>query len=73
MVGTLPGVLVGVGLLIFAGESVDFVNAISSLIFAVTLPYAVIGLSLFYRRLRDRQRPVTEEGPTATSTLPAPA
>jgi hypothetical protein len=70
MIGALPGPLIGVILLIFYEKSVEFVNAISSLIFAVTLPYSVIGLTVLYRRLQGGEQPAAEEQP---APVPAPA
>lgn len=73
VVGALPGPILGVFLLIFAAASVGFVNGLSSIIYAVSLPLSVLGFTVLYQRLKTRR----ERGPavprTASETSPAEA
>jgi hypothetical protein len=55
VLGAAPGPLIGIVLLIFASASVEFVNALSSLVFAFTIPFALIGATLLYQELRARR------------------
>jgi hypothetical protein len=55
-VGSFIGPLVAIFIMLFWGGSADFVNVISSLIFAVTLPYSVIGFTVLYRKLKQETR-----------------
>jgi hypothetical protein len=55
VLGAAPGPIIGIVLLVFASASVEFVNALSSVAFAFTIPYSVIGATLLYQRLRDRR------------------
>jgi len=48
----IPGPLVGALLMLFGKATVDFANAFSSIVYAVTVPISVIGLSLVYLRYR---------------------
>jgi len=52
LLGTLPGPLVGVLMLIVGGANVRFANAFSSFLYAIFVPLAVIGITLAYRRLK---------------------
>lgn len=52
----LPGPLVGTLLMLSGALSVDFGNALSSVVYAATVPIAVIGISQAYRRLQQRPR-----------------
>lgn len=68
VLGAAPGPIIGIILLIFASASVEFVNALSSVIFAFTIPFAIIGVSMFYLELRDRRaRPVPGTVPAVAS------
>jgi hypothetical protein len=62
LVGGLPGPIVGVFFLIFRGKSVEFANAVSSIIYAVLIPIVVIGLTVVYlyldRRIQARHEPI---------------
>jgi Vacuolar protein sorting-associated protein 62 len=53
-IAVVVGPLLGVVLMIVAKRSVDFVNATSSLVYAVTIPFATIGATLFYLELKER-------------------
>jgi hypothetical protein len=58
LIGALPGPLVGLVLLILGGSSVRFANGVSSVVYAATIPIAVIGLTLLYLRQTGRDIPV---------------
>ncbi|MGH2550410.1 MAG: hypothetical protein ACRDHN_13535, partial [Thermomicrobiales bacterium] len=49
----VPGPLIGALLMLLGKASVDFANAFSSVVYALTVPVAVIGLSLAYRRMKS--------------------
>jgi hypothetical protein len=66
VVGAAPGPIIGIILLIFASRSVEFVNALSSVVFAFSLPFSLIGVTLLYQKLRDR-RPRPAAVPAAAS------
>ena len=44
-----PGVLLGLGLLIFGSASVQATNVVSSLLYVVSVPISVLGMTLVYR------------------------
>jgi hypothetical protein len=48
VIGLLPGPVIGMVLMVTYAPSIEFVNALSSVIYAFTVPYKVIGLTLFY-------------------------
>ncbi len=50
VVACAPGVLVGLGLLVFGSTSVQTTNVVSSLLYVVSVPLAILGLTLVYRR-----------------------
>jgi hypothetical protein len=52
LVGVAPAPLIGLVLLIGAQQEVRHVNWVSSLIYALLLPIAVIGMTLLYQRLK---------------------
>jgi hypothetical protein len=52
--GAAPGVLVGLVLLILAHFPVDAANSVASLVFALTQPFAIAGLTLLYLRWRGQ-------------------
>jgi hypothetical protein len=64
LVSVAPAPLIGLALLIGAKQEVRHVNWVSSLIYAVMLPIAVIGMTLLYQRLK---------GDTPRAPAPAPA
>jgi hypothetical protein len=51
----LSGPLLGVALLLLTDQSLDFVNIAGALVYAVTVPYAAIALTLYYFDLEARQ------------------
>jgi hypothetical protein len=54
LIGALPGPLVGIVLLIWRGSSVELANAVSGLIYAVSIPLVIIGLTIVYFHLSGR-------------------
>lgn len=52
----LPGPLIGLALLLGGKSTVQLSNSISSFIYAITMPAAVIGLTLTYERFRAALR-----------------
>ena len=52
LIAAAPGPLVGIVLLVFAGRSIELVNALGGLLYALTVPFGIIGLTRFYRRGR---------------------
>jgi hypothetical protein len=50
IVACVPGVLVGLGLLVFGSSSVQATNVVSSLLYVVSVPLSILGLTLVYRR-----------------------
>jgi hypothetical protein len=50
----IPGPLVGVLLMLLGRAAVDFANGLSSILFAITVPISIIGLTLAYERYRGR-------------------
>ena len=67
LIAVIPGPLVGALLMLFGKTTVDFANTFSSVVFAITVPISIIGLTLAYLRYRDR--PVVA---TAAATSPDP-
>ncbi|MGC4106175.1 MAG: hypothetical protein QM753_07440 [Thermomicrobiales bacterium] len=71
VIGALPGALVGLGLLIFGGTSVQTTNVVSSLIYAVALPFSILGLTILYRQHQGNAiTPATYDDRTAQPSLP---
>jgi hypothetical protein len=54
MIAVLPGPLIGLLLLLGGKSTVQFANSASSLVYTITLPVSVIGLTLAYERFRER-------------------
>ncbi len=48
----LPGPIVGLTFLILGGSRVQFANLASGFLYALLIPYAYIGLTMAWRRLR---------------------
>jgi hypothetical protein len=55
----VPGPLTGVLLMLSGKAAVNFANGLSAVLFAVTVPISVIGLTQAYERYRDRAAPAT--------------
>lgn len=54
IIALLPGPFVGALLMLLGKTSVQFANAFSSVVFAITVPFSIIGLTLAYLHYRDR-------------------
>jgi hypothetical protein len=52
LLGSLPGPFIGVVMLVIGGADVKFANAVSSALYALFIPLAVIGITLAYHRLK---------------------
>ena len=61
--------LVGAILMVTGKATVDFANLFASVVYAITLPISIIGLTLVYIRYRDSDAPSL----TAPDEEPAPA
>jgi hypothetical protein len=48
VIGVIPGPVIGIVLLLSVGPSIEFVNVLSSLIYAVVIPFKYIGLTMMY-------------------------
>jgi hypothetical protein len=56
-IGATPGTIVGLLLLIFGHVPVDAANAVGALVYALSQPFAIAGLTLLYLRWRGRLAP----------------
>jgi hypothetical protein len=54
ILAVLSGPLLGVGLLLVTDQSLNFINLAASLVYAFTVPYAAIQLTLYYFDLEAR-------------------
>jgi hypothetical protein len=52
IIAVMPGPLVAIPLMLLGRTTVQFANVLSSLLFAITVPISVIGLTLAYERFR---------------------
>ena len=50
----MSGPLLGVGLLLLADHSLNFINLAASLVYTFTVPYAAIQLTLYYFDVETR-------------------
>lgn len=57
ILGAAPGPLLGIALMITMAAGVDFVNALSSVIYAAVLPFTILGTAILYRRRQGRALP----------------
>ena len=48
LIAVLPGILVGLGLLVLGRTAVSFANGASSLLFSLSIPISVIAMTLLY-------------------------
>ncbi|HYB28913.1 MAG TPA: hypothetical protein VEF89_20040 [Solirubrobacteraceae bacterium] len=62
IVAALSGPLLGVALLLITGSSLTFINVAGSLIYALTVPYAALALTLYYFDLEVRAHPAGAGG-----------
>ncbi|MDQ3411021.1 MAG: hypothetical protein M3509_02775, partial [Chloroflexota bacterium] len=60
-IGTAFGPVIGLSVLVGANVSQDITNGISSALYAMSYPFAVIGATLLYLQLRARPKPVMPE------------
>jgi hypothetical protein len=56
-IAIIPGPIVGVILMLMGRTSVNFVNTFSAVVYAITVPISVIGLTLAYVRYHDEEKP----------------
>ncbi|MGB3328891.1 MAG: hypothetical protein WBA46_08050 [Thermomicrobiales bacterium] len=71
VIGAAPGAIVGLVMLVFAGSSVQATNVVSSLIYAVALPFSLIGLTILYRQHQGKAiTPLEYDDGTARTALP---
>jgi len=72
IIALLPGPFVGALLMLLGKTSVQFANVFSSVVFAITVPISIIGLTIAYLRYRDRPlaQAVREEAQPAQATTP---
>lgn len=54
LIAVMPGILVGFGLLTIGGTAVGFANGISSVLYAVLMPFSVIAVTLLFLKRRDQ-------------------
>ncbi len=76
LIATIPGILVGFGLLTLGRTAVGFANGISSLLYALAIPFAVIAVTLLFLERRGVSIPIataeraTDPGPSVVSIAP---
>lgn len=64
IVGSAPGAIIGLILLVFGSTTVQFTNVAASLIFAGFLPFSLLGLTILYRLNQGRKiTPLDYTGP----------
>ncbi|HWV23497.1 MAG TPA: hypothetical protein VNZ58_04860 [Thermomicrobiales bacterium] len=56
-IGATPGVVIGLILLVFGSASVQMTNIVSSLVYAVVLPFSILGMTILYRQHQGRSIP----------------
>jgi len=54
LIGLVPGPLVGIVLMVTLESSIQFVHVLSGVIYAISVPYSIIGLTLWYLDLTGR-------------------
>jgi hypothetical protein len=54
LIAVIPGPLVGTILMLTDRSSVQFANTFSAVVYAITVPISIIGLTLAYKRYRNR-------------------
>jgi hypothetical protein len=50
VIGAAPGPVIGIILMVTVDAGVEFVNALSSFIYAAALPFSILGMAVLYRR-----------------------
>ncbi len=76
IIGAAPGPLVGLFFLIFRSSTVEFTNAISSLVYAAFLPFSILGFTILYRELQKHGsalEPATSDAPVVEMPSPSTA
>ena len=68
IIGSAPGPIIGILLMLTEGASVAFVNTLSSIIYAAVLPFSILGSAILYRRRQGQM-----VGPVAGDTAPIPS
>jgi hypothetical protein len=68
ILGSAPGPVLGIILMVTMAAGVDFVNALSSLIYAAVLPFSVLGTAILYRRRQGRALPPEARAELAEGT-----
>jgi hypothetical protein len=66
--GVAPAPLIGLALLIFAGAEVRHANWVSSFVYAMMLPIAIIGMTILYLQLKGDPAPPGSTSATAVQT-----
>jgi hypothetical protein len=73
IIGAAPGPMIGIALMVLAGAGVQFVNALSSLIYAAVLPFAILGTAILSRRRQGRSvSHGAEQARASVATEPRP-
>ncbi len=62
LIATIPGIVVGFGLLTLGRTAVGFANGISSLLYALAIPFAVIAVTLVFLERRGVALPLATAG-----------
>ena len=57
VIGATPGPIIGIILMVTMSAGVEFVNALSSVIYAAVLPFSILGSAVLYRRRQGRHLP----------------
>jgi hypothetical protein len=76
ILGAMPGPVLGIALMVTMAAGVDFVNGLSSLVYAAVLPFSILGSAVLYRRRQGRALPAAAHpdgiaGSTAERLRPA--
>ncbi len=69
ILGSAPGPVLGIILMVTMAAGVGFVNALSSLIYAAVLPFSILGSAVLYRRRQGRQLPEAARDDRAPAEL----
>ncbi len=70
LVAALSGPLLGVLVLLLTSRSLTFIDITGSIIYALTVPYAAIALTLYYFDLHARASPATRASRTGGTVAP---
>jgi hypothetical protein len=66
LLATIPGIVVGFGLLTLGRTAVGFANTASSVLYSLTIPLAVIAITIMFIDRRENP-PVREPSPDTSS------